>query len=186
MRKHLQIFTIFATIVVLMASLVIILYANNRVPFEGEQSSPNYLTYQGNSTKIFLIATNTSFSSVNESYSLPDGRLVHKGSLLFTISLTLRNDYTSEDPPPPTKNFPIAPADGTAYLYLTAKLSDTNGIINSSDVTVPDFSLPSTPGASIVLASGQTSSINIDLLVDQKNIINYSPKVIFIGDSIPI
>jgi hypothetical protein len=185
MRKRLQILTVFAVITVLVATLGAFFSENKFTPTEAEQSSPHYLTYQGNSTRIFLVAANTSYGSVDETYCLLDGRVIQKGSPLFSITVTMRNDYSSEDPPPPTKDIPIAPADGTAYVYLTAKLSNEDGVINSSDVTVPDFSIPSTPGGSIVLASGQTSSINIDMFVNQSNISNYEIKVVFIGDSIP-
>ena len=111
--------------------------------------------------------------------------MIQKGSSLFIITATLRNDYTIDDPPPPN-GIAISPADGTAYVYLTAQLKNDEGIINAKDVTVPDFSIPSIPGAALVLASGQTASVNIYLSVNEDNISDYDIEAVFIGDSIPI
>jgi hypothetical protein len=135
-------------------------------------------------SKIFLVAATSAYAEANETYIAIDGQVVQWGSLLFVVTATLRNDYTSDDPPP-FNGVPISPADGTAYVYLTASLYGKEGAINARDVTVPDFSIPSTPGAALVLASGQTASVNIYLAVNQKNINDFNFKMIFIGDSIP-
>jgi hypothetical protein len=131
------------------------------------------------------VAATAAYGSASQTYNTTDGQVVQKGSPLFIINVTLRNDYNLDDAPP-SKGIPISPADGTAYVYITAQLNNEERIIKAIDVTVPDFSIPSTPGAALVLASGQTASVNIYLSVNEKNISDYGIKAIFIGDSIPI
>ena len=185
MKKQQKIIAITAIIVILASTLTLFLgNINSSSPPKTQQTPQQYLSYQGNTSKIFLVATTAEYSEVNQTYATNDGKIIQKGTPLFVITATLRNDYTSDEPPPP-KGIPIAPADGTAYIYLTAQLQDKAGIVNATDVTVPDFSIPSTPGAGLVLASGQTASVNIYLTVNQKNISQYGLNVIFIGDSIP-
>ena len=155
-------------------------------------SSPNakpatshYLIYNGASSKIFLIDAATSYGNANETYTTPAGQVVQKGNPLFIITVTLRNDYTSDNPPPSLPNkVQTSPADGTAYLYLTAQLHNKDGTLNATDVSVSDFSLPSTQGTGLVLASGQTTSVNIFMAISQTNIDRCDVKLIFLGDSI--
>jgi hypothetical protein len=185
MKKRQKIIAITAIIVILASTLTVFLgRINSSPPPVTLQTPQQYLSYQGNMSKIFLVATTSEYSEVNQTYTSNDGKIIQKGTSLFIITATLRNDYTSDEPPP-LKGIPIAPADGTAYIYLTAQLRDKAGIVNATDVTVPDFSIPSTPGAALVLASGQTASVNIYLSVNQKDVSKYGLNVIFIGDSIP-
>jgi hypothetical protein len=185
MKKRQKIITITAIIIILASTLTVFLgNINSSPPPKTQQTTQQYLSYQGNTSKIFLVNTNSEYGEVNQTYTTNDGQIVRKGTPLFIITVTMRNDYTSDAPPPPN-GIPIAPADGTAYLYVTGQLRDKVGIVNAIDVTVPDFSIPSTPGAALVLASGQTASVNICLTVNQNDIIEYGINVIFIGDSIP-
>jgi hypothetical protein len=185
MRRNLKITAIVAIIVILASTFVVFLGINDFSSLETLSPSRQYLSYQGNVSKIFLVSATAGYGSASETYNTIDGQVVQKGSSLFIINVTLRNDYTLDDPPPP-KGIPISPADGTAYVYLTAQLNNEEGIIKAIDVTVPDFSIPLTPGAALILASGQTASVNIYLAVNETNIIDYDIKAIFIGDSIPI
>jgi hypothetical protein len=185
MKKRQQIIAITAIIVILASTLTVFLGSINSSPPPVTQQTPQqYLSYQGNLSKIFLVATTSEYSEANQTYTTNNGQIIQKGTPLFVITATMRNGYTSDEPPPPN-GIPIAPADGTAYIYLTAQLHNKAGIVNATDVTVPDFAIPKTPGAALVLASGQTASVNIYLTVNQKDISEYGINVIFIGDSIP-
>jgi len=183
--RRLKLFAITAVIVILVSTLIVYLgNIGSSSPKEQQLVTQQYLSYEGKASKIFLVASKAGYAEVNETYSTVDGQTVQKGSLLYVITVTLRNDYSSDNPPP-AKGLPISPADGTAYVYLTAQLQSKDGSIEAKDVTVPDFSIPATPGAALVLATGQTAYLDIYLAVKQKNISDYSIKVIFIGDSIP-
>lgn len=185
MRKRLQIFAIVAIILILASTLAVFLANTDFSSPKPQPIGKQYLFYNGNMSKIFLVAATTTYVDANQTYGAANGQLVQKGSPLFILTLTLRNDYTSDEPPPPFKGIPISPADGTAYVYLTAQLYDKGGVANASDVTVPDFSIPSTPGAALVLASGQTEFVDIYMAVDQKSVIGYDINMIYVGDSIP-
>ena len=184
MIKRFKLLTIIAIVLILVSTLIVYLGSIDFSAPKEQLVTRQYLSYGGNVSKIFLVGSNAGYSEANETYSAVDGQVVQKGSLLYVITVTLRNDYSSDDPPP-SEGVPISPADGTAYIYLTALLQNKDGPIEAKDVTIPDFSIPSTPGAALVLATGQTALVNIYLAVNQKNISEYSIKVIFIGDSIP-
>ena len=175
-----------ALMIILLALVLTIFLAASYFLSRVELVSAHYLSYQGNASKIYLLAATTSYGNANGSYITPAGYFVQKGELLFIVTATLRNDYTADDPPPPLSGQPpISPADGTAYLYLTAQLFDKAGNVSASDVSVSDFSLPLTPGEGVVLASGQTASANILLATSQTDINRCDVYLVFVGDSIP-
>lgn len=147
---------------------------------------PRYLSYNDKTSKIYLIDSITSYSKANETYATADGQIVEKGTSLFVITMTLRNDFTSDNPAPPLNNQEqISPVDGTAYLYLTAQLYDKDCKLNATNVSISDFSLTTTSGTGIVLSSGQSKSVNIYMATPLTNINRYELAVYFLGDSIP-
>jgi len=185
MKKNLQTLAVFA-IAIITVSLTSAVFLNTEFGGQTAESvSPGYLLYQGELSKIYLVTSTYSYGNANKTYTTPAGQFVQLGSPLFIITVTLRNDYSSEEAPPPPNEVPVSPADGTAYVYFTAKVYDGNGAVNATNVTVPDFWLPSTPGTALVLSSGQTASANIYMSTDKTGIIKYGIETIFLGDSIP-
>jgi hypothetical protein len=153
---------------------------------ENSSDIPHYLVYNGEPSKIYFIDAVNSYGSANETYATPDGQIVEKGTPLFLITMTLRNDYTADNPAPPLHNqVQTSPADGTAYLYLIAQLFGKDGKLNSTNVSVSDFSLPAVPGTGVVLSSGQTGTVNIYLVTSQTNLSKFEVNLYFLGDSIP-
>jgi hypothetical protein len=147
---------------------------------------PRYLVYHDKTSKIYLIDSFTSYNNANETYTTADGQIVVKGTPVFVITMTLRNDYTSDNPAPPLQNQDqTSPADGTAYLYLTTQLYDKGVQLNATNVSVSDFSLTAISGTGLVLSSGQTALVNIYLATSQTNINRYEVNLYFLGDSIP-
>jgi hypothetical protein len=185
MKKRLAI-TLFVLIIVVVAGFTVYLSATLTKP--GDSSAiPRYLGYNDKMSKIFLIESVTSYSTANETYTTADGQIVEKGTSLFVITMTLRNDYTSDNPAPPLNNQDqTSPADGTAYLYLTAQLYNKDGQLNATNVSVSDFALTAVSGTGLVLSSGQTAPVNIYLSTSQTNINKYEVTIYFLGDSIPI
>jgi len=185
LKKNLQAVAVFA-IAIITISVPFAVFLNAEFGGQTAESfSPGYLLYQGKLSKIYLVTSTSSYGNANETYTTPAGQFVQQGSPLFIITVTLRNDYSSEEAAPPPNEVPVSPADGTAYVYFTAKVYDENGAVNATNVTVPDFSLPSTPGTALVLSSGQTASANIYTSTDKTGITKYGVEVIFLGDSIP-
>lgn len=147
---------------------------------------PHYLVYDGKPSNIYLIEAATSYINSNETFTTTNGQVVEKGTPLFVITITLRNDYTSDNPAPPLHNqVQTSPSDGTAYLYLTAKLYDKDGQLNATNVSVSDFSLPAVQGTGLVLSSGETAQVKIYMATSNMNINKYEVSLNFLGDSIP-
>jgi hypothetical protein len=184
MKKRLAI-TLFVLIIVVVAGFTV--YLSGTLTNPGDSSViPCYLGYNDRISKICLIESFTSYSNANETYTTADGQIVEKGTSLFVITMTLRNDYTSDNPAPPLHNQEqTSPADGTAYLYLTAQLYNKDGQLNATNVSVSDFSLTSANGTGLVLSSGRTAPINIYMTTSQTNIDKYEVNLYFLGDSIP-
>lgn len=186
MKKRLLITAVVALIIALAAALAVFFAYFNIESSGVKEISPHYLSYGGSTTKIYLSAATTSYGNVNESYVMRAGQVVQKGSPLFIVTVTLRNDYSSDSPPPPLPNEPpTSPTDGTAYVYLTAQLYNKTSAINATNVSVSDFSLPFSPGTGLVLASGQTGAVNIYMATTQTDINKCNVNLIFVGDSIP-
>jgi hypothetical protein len=184
MKKKLAI-TLLVTCIIAVAGFTVY-WLETQTKSEDSSVNPHYLTYNGVTSKIYLTYTVTSFGNSNDTYTTPDGQIVEKGTPLFVITLTLRNDYTSDNPAPPLHNQDqTSPADGTAYLYLTTKLYDKGHQLNATNVSVSDFSLPTVPGTGLVLSSGETASAKIYMSTTQTNIDKYEVNLYFLGDSIP-
>jgi hypothetical protein len=177
--------TLLITLIIVAAGFTVYLLGTQSAP-EVSSVDPHYLTYNDMTSKIYLIETNTSYINASETYITPFGRTVERGTPLFEITLTLRNDYTSDNPAPPLHNQnQISPADGTAYLYFTAKLYNKGTQVNSTNLSVSDFSLPTVPGTGFVLSSGETASVKIYMATSQTHIDKYEVNLYFLGDSIP-
>ena len=184
MKKRLAI-TLLVLVTIVVAGFTIYLTGTLTKP-EDSSIIPRYLVYNDEASKIYLIDSFTSYSNANETYTTADGQIVEKGTPLFVITMTLRNDYTSDNPAPPLQNQDqTSPADGTAYLYLTAQLYDKDNQLNATNVSVSDFSLTTTFGTGFVLSSGQTAPVNIYMATSQTNINKYEVNLYFLGDSIP-
>ncbi len=173
-------------VVVLVAALGIYLSQTTSSPATVEPISAHYLSYNNIASKIFLLGAATSYGNANETLTGANGVVIQKGNPLFIVTITLRNDYTSDEPAPALPNQgQTSPADGTAYLYLTAQLYNKNGVVNATDVSISDFSMPAIQGTGCVLASGQTSSINIYMATTHTDITKCEINLVVLGDSIP-
>jgi hypothetical protein len=186
MKKHFIPISALIVFLVLAAALALYLAENTPRPSEVESVTSHYLTYNGDASKIYLLGATTSYGSTNETYTTSSGHIVQKGSPLFIVTVALRNDYTSDSPPPALPNqYQLSPADGTAYLYLTAQLYNKDSSLNATDVSFSDFSVPVVQGTGYVLASGETRSVNIYLATSQTNISKCEVNLAILGDSLP-
>jgi hypothetical protein len=173
-------------VVALVAALSIYLSQTTSSPTTVEPISAHYLSFNSVASKIYLLGAATSYGNANETLIAANGAVIQKGNPLFIVTLTLRNDYTSDEPAPALPNQgQTSPADGTAYLYLTAQLHNKNGVVNATDVSVSDFSIPAIQGTGCVLASGQTSPVNIYMATTHTDISKCEINLVALGDSIP-
>ncbi len=97
-------------------SALFVLFLGGLIAPKTDASTPHYLSYKGSESKIYMISAASTFTLTNQTYTLENGKQITQGSL-YTINLTLRNDYSSDNPPPSTGT-PTAPIDGTAYILL--------------------------------------------------------------------
>jgi hypothetical protein len=171
---------------IFLAAGFIVLFFSGNLSKTHRSISPGYLSYQDKESKIYLLTENASLGYANESFTASDGTIVEKGTPLYTITITLRNDYTADNPPPPQNNLnQISPADGTSYLYLTTQLYNGESKLNSTDVSISNFLLPTTSGTGIVISSGEAETVNIFLVTSQSSIDNYKISLYYLGDSMP-
>jgi hypothetical protein len=143
---------------------------------------PHYLTHLGVESRIYVASQTSSYGYAENDYTSSDGQTVTVGSGIFTINLTLRNDYSSDNPPP-TSGTPVSPIDGTAYIRLKASLFNNVVIIPTINISPSDFTTQ-TDQVGVVLASGQTINFNLLLATNQTNITGYTVTLEFVGDNI--
>jgi hypothetical protein len=133
--------------------------------------SPHYLRtvpdLYGNSseTNIFLVAAdNPRYGCYNESYQRWDGGEVHTGDPCFIIDITVRNDYTLEQPPPGG----LTPYGSS--IILTTYLYSQQGAVYAADVTYP---ITFHGGHEFNLNIGETKSFDMYLATTNRNIDHY-------------
>ena len=146
--------------------------------------SPHYLTYKGATSKIYLFSATSNYTLADQTYLSADGREVKKGTRLFTLNITLRNDYSNENPPPSTLT-PVSPVDGTAYVCLNLALYSKEGKINPPNVSPSDFPVVPNSQTALILASGQTNVAELRFATNQTDITHFEFGMVFVGDSIP-
>ncbi len=178
---------VLAAVIVLLVSIFSALFTVFWDGFTASKNSsftPQYLTIQGSTSKIFVVSASSSFSFANQTYTSADGQKIAQGSRLYTINLILRNDYSSENPPPSTGT-PTAPIDGTAYISLKVNLIHNGEDVPAINLSQSDFSTPSDQ-TGFVLASGQTLAVQLISVTNQTEINDFSVTLSFVSDSISI
>jgi hypothetical protein len=165
-------------------SAVFIAFSGGLIASKTDASSSHYLVYHGSESRIFMISATSAFNPANQTYTSADGQQVAQGSRLYTINLTLRNDYTS-DSPPPSIGTPTAPIDGTAYMCLKAILLDNDVTVDAVNLSPSDFSPFSADQTGLVLASGQTNTVHLVLATNHTRISDFAINLVTLNDSIP-
>jgi hypothetical protein len=182
-RKIVVIFGIFLLLASVF-SAVFIAFSGGLIASKTDASSPHYLVYHGSESRIFMISATSAFNLANQTYISADGQQVAEGSRLYTLTLTLRNDYTSDNPPPSTGT-PTAPIDGTAYICLKATLLDNDVTVDAINLSPSDFFPSSADQTGLVLASGQTNIVQLVLATNHTRISDFAISLVTLNDSIP-
>jgi hypothetical protein len=145
--------------------------------------TPHYIQYKGTESGIYTLSEATVFTTTDHTLTSANGVSVPKGTPIFAINITLRNDYSTQNPPP-ANGAPVAPADGTAYIRLKATLLKNDASITAVNISPSDFASPPDQ-TGLVLISGQTLSTQLLLATNQTDITAYSLSLEYVGDSIP-
>jgi hypothetical protein len=142
--------------------------------------TPHYLTRpNGNESRIFLVSTSSNygtypFKSVPPMGSMPE---VEKGDPCLIVNVTVRNDYTKEEP----VGLDLYGQNSTrATIFLTAKIFNPQGAIQTTDVTPPYPGIPFL-GALLSLDSGESASTTIYLATEHMDIERFEVVVEYIG-----
>ena len=145
--------------------------------------TPHYLPYKGSESKIYMLSSSSVLTLTNQTYTSEDGQQI-KASALYTITLTFRNDYSNENPPP-SIGTPTAPIDGTAYILLKATLLNNDVTIPTINLSPSDFWVSSPDETALVLASGQTNTLQLILATNKTKISYFTIHLVGLSDSIP-
>jgi hypothetical protein len=145
-----------------------------------EPVAPQYLPCNGNESSIFLVSATPSLGpypgpSVKQMGNTPG---IKKGDPCFIINVTVRNDYSSGNPPPFQNIYNVTDPD--AYIFLTAQIFNSQGQVNATDVTPPYPPVPY-PGAYTSLASGENTSVTIYLATSHRDITSFKIILEYVG-----
>ncbi len=182
-RKQISAVIIATALIVIVVLSVFVVFIGSIAP-ESQPFTPHYLTYQGTASKIYLASATTSYTTARQNYSTPYGQQVPEGTQLFTINLTIRNDYSSDNPPPSLSGIPAAPIDGTAYVCLNFTAYNKQGAVPTVNVTPSDFTPAQSAQTGLVLASAQTLNTNIILATNNTEINAFTVDLVSVSDSI--
>lgn len=177
-------YTLIAVFIILLtASGALIGFLNGLVQ-NAEEFTPHYLSYMEKPSKIYIASASTSKVTADQTYETQTGQEIPKGTQLLQLQVTLRNDYSIENPPPALSNIPVAPVDGTAYLCLAVNLYNKDGAVAPMILSPSAFSITSPNQSGLVLASGQTTNVSLLLSANNLDINRFEVALVFLGDSI--
>ena len=186
--KHKKLIALAVSLIVLAASIFVFLSlslspVSTPTVANVEPVAPHYLPYNGNGSRIFLVSATPTYGSypgpsVSQMGSMPG---VHKGDPCFIINVTIRNDYSAENPLPDQSIFNMSNPD--ANVYLTAQIFNTQGQINATDVTPPYPGVPFS-GAYTSLASGENATVTIYMATNHRDIDHFEIILEYVG-SVP-
>jgi len=134
-----------------------------------EPVAPQYLPYEGGESRIFLVSANSTYGSY-PGPSVPqmgNAQGVRKGDPCFIINVTVRNDYSAENPLPDQSLYNMSNPD--ANVNLTALIFNSRGQIKATDVTPPYPAVP-LMGTYLSLASGENGTATIYLATSHQDI----------------
>jgi hypothetical protein len=164
---------IIAILVILLSAFWIIPQihpASISAPIASNATSPSgyYLPYEGNNSKIFLVSANASYGNYPyPTVTLFNGSVVKNGEPCFIINVTIRNDYSIQDPPPYSQsNNPTL-----AYVFLTAQIFNGKNQINAMDITPPVNM--ANGGAYAPLSSGENATLTMYLSTNNRDITSF-------------
>lgn len=143
-----------------------------------------YLSYEGNISKILVVSANASYGnypypSRTSLGSISGSPVVENGEPCIIINVTIRNDYSIQDPPLNPETY-----DPTeAYVFLTAQVFNGENQINATDLL--RVGLPPDAGAFASLSSGENATLTLYLGTNNTDITSFQLVPIYIGGILP-
>ncbi|MGA2524574.1 MAG: hypothetical protein ABSF65_10540 [Candidatus Bathyarchaeia archaeon] len=188
-RRTVLTLAVIALIIVLAVLTFIILYfphnqTSTPTAANVEPIAPQYLPYEGNASRIFVVSATPSYGSYpGPTVPQTDGTPgIKKGAPCFIINVTVRNDYSAENPLPDHNIFNFS--NPMASAFLTAKIFNNQDQISATDVTPPYPPVP-IPGALVYdLASGKSTTVTIYLATNHQDINRFEIILEYVG-SVP-
>ncbi|NLE05182.1 MAG: hypothetical protein GX638_10350 [Crenarchaeota archaeon] len=146
--------------------------------------NPHYLVDpSGDETKIFLESTTLSYGTYpfQDAQGLPGKPNIHTGDPCVIVEVTLRNDYTTQNPLPQHQ----VSIEDAACMFLTAALYDANGTkIQSTNVT-PPYPPPSQFEAPLtIIPYEEKHTFNMYLTTNNQNINHFNIEILYLS-SVP-
>ena len=143
--------------------------------------------YLGNS-RIFVVSANASYGTYPyptvTSMPHPSPSVIAKnGESCVIINVTLRNDYSTQDPPP---NKPAFHNASTVYVALTAKIFEGENQIDSRDITnAADIGSVFVNRAFTSFSYGETDTVTIYLATDNAAVTSFQLVPYYVGSFPP-
>ncbi len=132
-----------------------------------QSASGYYLSYMGNVSRIFVVSANASYGNYPTRTSPTGVVWVENGEPCIIINVTIRNDYSTQYPPPDSQsNNPTL-----AYVYLTAQLFNGKNQINATDLL--QVGLPPDAGAVTWLSGGESATLTLYLGTNNTDITSF-------------
>jgi len=174
---------VLATVCVIIAVVIFFQFIVFRMPVtEPFQSAAGYyLPYEGNLSKIFVVSTNASygFYPYATRTSLGGVTVVTHQEPCFIISVTMRNDYSSQFPPPYTNpHYPTL-----VVVILTGILFNGSNQIDATDLL--RVGLFPNAGEFASINSGESATLSLYLGTNQRDVTSFQVVPIFIGGTPP-
>jgi hypothetical protein len=127
-----------------------------------------YLPYEGKDSKIFIVSANANYGSYPyPTHTTFNGSLVENGEPCIIINVTIRDDYSTQYPPPNPNSY-----DSTlVYVYLTAQIFSGENQIPATDLLM--VGMPPDGGTVAWLTSGEKATLTIYLATNQTDITSF-------------
>lgn len=131
----------------------------------------SHYVYGGNETKIFLLTSNARYGSYNQSFQTLYSGEVHEGDACIIINVTIRNDYTKEQPGPDGfPDFPEGPFPSGYFISLTAYLYNKEGQV-MAEIMTPGYMYGGF--IEVNLETGETATFDIYVAYDKQDVDHY-------------
>ena len=156
------------------------------------QSVANYyLQSQGNESRIYVVSANASygyypfptvtfppFFNSNKTY------VAKNGEPCVIINVTLRNDYSIQNPAPNPSSLNNTTTE--VYVSLTSKLFNSEGQVDSTDITNAGYiASAGTNSAFTSLIYGESTTVTLYIATSNTNVTSFQLLPRYIGAQMP-
>ncbi len=150
---------------------------------------PHYLPFvqvswrDANETKVFLEAANPRYGYYK---NVTNGGAFPKGVPCFIVSVTVRNDYTNNDPPP-TNHLDYNFSRYGYYIYFVASVYNKDGTVDAKGLAISQQSGwfgNIYPINFIRINSGETRTFDVYIATEKRNTERFEILVFDIGPQI--